>query len=293
MAAVVLLVAAIGGVVALQRDDGGTVVAGPSGPALLRLVPDEVPAGLELTIATDLPGEGSMDSATRVYGRGDDDDPYRDGDLAVTLMPGDDAFAPAEGNVDVRGVRGELIADEDVGATLLWAEPGLGSVMVVSHTLDGAQLVAFAEGLRREGDDLVGPPPEGLSLLAELDSRVAPPSAIAGDEGSSVVYQQPDGARLLGVTTLANEPDVVAFYRWVLGDEARPTTVRGHDGWSSPRVPDAGGPGSSSGLLWEERPGVIVAVSGPGLSEDEVRRAAESLQPATEDEWEALVDRTG
>jgi hypothetical protein len=292
VAAVVLVVAAIGGVVVLQRDDGESVVAGLPGVEGLRLIPDDVPAGLELHLATDLPGEGSQESTFKVYGRGPEDDPFRDGDLAIIVTQDGDVRIPPEGNVELRGVPGDLSADEGQGGTLSWGEPGLGSVMVVSRTVEGEQLVAFAEGLRREGHDLVGTPPAGLTLVADLDSQAPAGGGVPSDAGSSIFYQQPESGRTLGVTTVPDEPGMVEVFRWLSGGEARRTTVRGHAGWVAASFPDGGGT-LSSGLVWHEGPGVLTAVSATGLDEEEVRRVAEGLRPATDDQWQALLDEAG
>jgi hypothetical protein len=76
------------------------------------------------------------------------------------------------------------------------------------------------------------------------------------------------------------------------------TEVRGHPAWFSshelPGFDDGEGivPGSQgpiSALVWEEAPGVLVLVQTFGPSEDAARALAESLRPATGDEWTRML----
>jgi hypothetical protein len=67
-------------------------------------------------------------------------------------------------------------------------------------------------------------------------------------------------------------------------------TVRGHEGWFVPASTD-GDALQITALGWREGTGVLVTVTGFGLTEDELRAAAESLRPATDEEWDELLAR--
>jgi hypothetical protein len=292
VAAVVLLVTAIGGVVLLRRDDGDTVVAGP-GDEVPRLVVGDLPDGLRPTGASDLPAEGSVATTFRLYGRGTGEDPSRDGDVAVFVLLGQGSVAPIGGNVTVRGVDGSLTEDETFGRTLAWEEPDVGSVFVMSHSLPRAQLLEVAASLRRSGDDLVlERPPDGFRLIADLRGvpGVTPGVVVPGDRGSTVRYQSDDGERMLTVTGIGDSPGALDTVRWLGGERTRRVEVRGHDAWLAPSTTEAIMPVTTLG--WRERPGRLVTVAGTGLSDEELRTAAEGLRQADDAEWADLLGST-
>ena len=290
VAALVLVIAAVTGAVVLQRDDGDTVVAGPNDT--LHLIPGQVPGGLAPGGASDLPADGGGDRVLDLYGKGPDDDALRDGDVAV-LVIGRDSSPDGDNEevVQVRGVAGQ--AHEEAGSSgVRWEEPGLGSVALVSHSLGSDELVRLADGLQRQGERLVLDPATGFEHVSDVYGsletllyRVIPGAR------SAVVHYQSEGevvARTLFVVVTVDEPGLLDSFRWLGGTEARRTTVRGHEGWFLPGS-DSDDFSPYLALGWRERPGVLVTISGLGISEDELRAAAESLRPASDQEWHDLV----
>jgi hypothetical protein len=288
-AAVALAAVAVAGAVLVERDGDRDVVAGPSG-ALPRLVADDPPDDLSAAVASELPAAGTTASSFRLYGRGDANDPVRDGDVGIFVMRGGGSFnAPGE-EVRVRGVQGTLGEQASYGWSLVWNEAGLGSVLVQSRSLSGQDLLPLAEGMRREGDGLVlDRPPGGYRLVADLPG---PPGLtlgimVPGDRGSTVRYSA-DGGRFLALMVTEDRPGALEAFRWLGGTRVRATTVRGHDAWFLPASADDE-PFELAALGWREQPGVFVSVAGSGLTEEELRAAAEGLRPATDEEWEELV----
>jgi hypothetical protein len=236
VAAVALVAAAIGGAVVVEGDDGDDVVAGPSG-AIPRLVAGDLPAGVAPAGATELPVPGASSSTFRLYGRGDADDPFADGDVGVVIYRDVGPFTAPGKDVEVRGARGSLAEDASYGRSLTWHEAGVGSIGLQSRSMEEAQLHAVAEGLRRQGDDLVvDRPPDGYRLVADLRGLpgIATDAMAPGDRGSAVQYQSDHGDRSLTVTVVVDRPGALEAVRWLGGKGARSTSVRGHDGWLLP-----------------------------------------------------------
>jgi hypothetical protein len=290
VAAVVILIAAIAGAAVLQRDDGDTVVAGANDT--MRLIPDHLPDGLAPAGAADLPTDGFEEGFFDVYGRGSDEDAFRDGDVGVLVLG--DNVSPArndEESVQVRGVAGW--ANEEAGsASVQWEEPGLGLVALVSHTLGRDELIELADGLQRQDERLVLDPTAGFDHVAGLDGAFSALTyrMIPGSPGAAVHYQSSGQVvnRTLSIAVVADEPGLLDAFRWLGGDEARRTTVRGHDGWFLPGS-DSDDFSPYLALGWRERPGVLLTAAGLGVSEDELRAAVESLRPATDEEWRRLL----
>jgi hypothetical protein len=289
VAALVLVAAAIAGAVALRDDDGDTVVAGPI--STFRLVPDDIPDGLLPASAADLPTTGVKSAVLDVYGKGPDDDPLRDGDVGVTVLA--DGFSPTGGDAEVRvrGVTGHF--NEGSGSAAVdWEEPGVGAVVVVSHSLGRAALVELADRLERHGDRLVLDAASGFEHVAALQGSpsILEYRVIAEGRGAAVSYQssgQADAHTLI-IAVSTDRPGLLDAFRWLGGDAARRTTVRGHEAWFLPSS-DSDDASPFVALGWRERPGVLVTASGVGISADQLRAAVESLRPASDAEWDRLV----
>lgn len=102
---------------------------------------------------------------------------------------------------------------------------------------------------------------------------------------------------------MTGDAEDLAAVRWVWSAHT-PADVGGHDAWygqhsleatqaAANQRSDGSAPAISAepggAVMWQEAPGVIVAVQGYGLSEDELLAAAESLRPATDAEWSAAL----
>lgn len=214
------------------------------------LVPGEVPAGLELAAAVDLPLPGADDrpvTALRLYGRGPDDEPFAATDLGVYTTPAGAAAAPAdtEGRaLRVRDHDGRAIDPYGPASWQLravrWRENGR-LLQLLSHTLSIADMVKMAAALRFVADrtTLGDEPPDGLRLRAEQEEASLPgisSVAIASSaQGHVVSYTSPDRdpgiERFFVVGTQLGGPSDLLVLRWFYGAAMEPTTIAGGPGF--------------------------------------------------------------
>ena len=197
---------------------------------------------------------------------------------------------------------------------MLWEEAEGLTVSVASRTLDVDQLVSIAEGLAVDADARtvdIGSLPDGLPGPLEPVAAAGVDEVTFGDprdRPAGEASRPPDTWRPTCPTSTSSSDNAfvaeisgdaadLAVLRWASGATTA-TEVRGHPGWSGshelPGFDDGEGivPGSQgplSALVWEEAPGVLVLVQTFGPSEDEARAMAESLRPATDDEWARML----
>jgi hypothetical protein len=318
LAGTMAVVALIASTVAVRDrlDETGTVSPAPVVP---RLIPEVVPAGYRPGGVTELAAEPNLPPGTvslDVYGDPTADDPFAEADLAIytsdlPLGPQHDELSGDP--VTVRGHDG--VADEFLGdgVLLLWEEaPGL-SIGIGSWSLDLAHLVAIAEGLNvdaaahkielgRLPDGIAGP----LAPVGSADDFSASPAlaplglAVPASGNGYVAHYRTDDYLFPGqavVAAFAGDAEDLAVARW-LSAARTATDVRGHPGWAGsfqlPPFDDGEGivPGSENlfitTLVWEEEPGVVAVIQLFGHGEGEALALAQSLRPATPDEWARL-----
>lgn len=306
---VVVIVAAV--VVVLWNDRRSDVVTDvttePSG--VPRLLPEDVPDGLPAIGAMDLPLEDEVISSVAsitVYGDPAADRPFADADLAVLVVDSETFDTDGE-PVTIRGRQGAASEDSRFGVTITWPEGAATQVMLASHSLNRGQLLAIAEGLIVDGHSVtLGTVPAGLPRPLEpigaMDD-LALGSALPVPElapGHMVGYQaEEDIGRAVIVATFAGDASGLGVIRWMARAD-RPVEVRGHSAWIGAYEPGAttaavGGAIKSATLrtvVWEESPGVLAVVQASGTSETALLAIAESLRPASDAEWQSLIDRT-
>ena len=301
-----------------RPDDAQTLSPSPVVP---KLIPEDLPEGfrpggaVELADAAGaLPGAVSVD----VYGDPTADDPFAEADLAIyTAVPsvGDQRNHPAGSDtVTVRGHDG--FADEHLGDGVLvvWEESAELAVGVASWSLDRGQLLAIAEGLDVDAigrtielgplpDDLAGP----LSPIGSAEDFAVPPSltplgvAVPPSGNGHLVYYETDDYLFPGsavAAAFAGDAQAIAVTRWLSAADT-PTSVRGRPGWAGsyqlPPLDDGEGivPESEdlfvTAVVWEETPGVVGLVLLFGHGEGDAVAVAESLRPATPEEWARLL----
>ena len=298
--AVVVLAA---GMVALQRDDDRDRVTISETPTVPRLMPGDLPEGLPPPTAFELPMAGSFfgtdSAAVTVYGDPAADDPFAVADLVV-VESDVDAFSlvtPEDSDpVTVRGHQGSAGDDVRLGAWVRWDEAPDRHVLVASRTLDRGQLLAIAEGLAAGGGGTVlGSVPTGVPgplerigsipdfPLSSLSLGLAPTTS-ASAVGHLVGSETDDYDLGLFATTFGGDASDLAVVRW-LSRASDEVDVRGHAGWTG--LEEVGS--TRRTLVWEESPGVVVVVQSTGLDAAELLDAAESLRPAGDEEWDALL----
>ncbi len=311
--AVVALAAGTVTVLAVSDGDGESTVA--SGSAVARLVPDVVPEGVRPAGVVELPTDDAAGSgqSISVYGDPSADDPFAESDLAILTTPAPLLYEEGGETVDVRGHDGLVTDALPVATTVLWEEAEGLTVSVASRTLDVDQLVSIAEGLAVDADAGtvdVGSLPDGLPGPLERVAAARVDDVSFGIPGIGLPVREtttghvaayvPDEYQLFGhafVAEISGDAADLAVLRWASGATTA-TEVRGRPGWSGshelPGFDDGEGivPGSQgplSALVWEEAPGMLILVQTFGPSEDEAWAMAESLRPATEDEWARML----
>ena len=207
--------------------------------------------------------------------------------------------------------------------TVGWLEQRDLLVQVSSHNYTEQELVTVAESLsfRRRGDviEVAGVPSE-LGLVAEQTLGEVPPwvqdfvalsPAPYDAQGHTVLYvedAEPESAhdigRVVSVAAYGGGNEAIQLFRWwfgkceqpfpTLGCSVEQVGVRGQKGLMLAEQ-DSGPDGelidARHVLIWQEAPGVIVAVQAFYLTEDELLDAAESLEETSDAEWNALLRR--
>jgi hypothetical protein len=214
-----------------------------------------------------------------------------------------------------------------VQAAVEWTERAGKFFYLASPTLTVEQLVAIADGLVIGGhvDDEDGPRgavfvigldevnlgtvpddlPAPLEELGRRDYRMdlSRPTIPIDVDGSLSPAEMgpPDMVHLdyrlddpTGALTVEVEPgedfdlaDTVA-----IGAGEPIADVRGHPAWSITLPPGPGFDVERRSIVWQEAPGVVVAIEtfGTDYDVDVLRDVAESLRPATDAEWQDMVD---
>jgi hypothetical protein len=304
------------------RDRPDETATLPPSPAAPRLIPEVLPPGHRPGGASELAVDPSVASdavAIDVYGDPTADDPFAAADLLIYTsarpLVGDQLDELGETDpVTVRGHAG--FADEFLGdgVLLLWEEaPGL-SIGIGSWSLDLGDLLAIAEGLDvdagahtvelgRLPDGIDGPlAPVGSADDFASSPALAPlavPVPAAGD--GYVTYYRTDDYSFPGhvvVAAFTGDAADLAVARWFAAAKTA-TDVRGHPGWAGsfqlPPFDDGEGivPESEdlfiTTVVWEEVPGVVAIVQQFGHGEGDALALAESLRPASADEWARLL----
>jgi hypothetical protein len=296
---VVAIVAAAG--LVLRTGDGDDELIPTEAGGVPVLIPDAVPDGLTALGAKDLPpAPEEIDAeriSTAVFGDAAADDPFAGGELGVTMLHGSGGDPVGESPITVRGHAGWTTVVPTTGRVFVtWEEAPDVLVAVNSATFARADLVDVAEGLTFDAghtrfDATVLPP--GMSLVGSLDDAAftgarAPALLPDATSGHLVGYRGVVDGRLrsLTVAVLSVDPDEELAVRWGLGEPAGEAEVRGHPGVLGSQPAD-GADDAVLSVMWEEQPGVFCVVAGD-VERSDLLAAAESLRPASEQEWADL-----
>jgi hypothetical protein len=312
--AVLAVVAVVAGVAIRDgRPNEAEPLAPP--PAVPRLIPEVLPEDFRPggAVEFDAPSTASPGAvAVEVYGDPTAVDPFAEVDLAIYTadLPG---LGAGSEQVTVRGHQGFVQDHLGDGVLMLWDEaPGL-TVGLASRSLEAAQLVAVAEGLVIDPvtrtivlgrlPDGVGPlSPAGSAEYVTMPPALAPLGvAVPASGNGHLTYYRTDDYLFPGsiaAATFAGGADALAVTRWLAAADTE-TGVRGHPGWTGsyqlPPLDDGEGIVPESvdlfvtTVVWEEEPGVVGLVQFFGHGEGDALAVAESLRPATPDEWARLL----
>jgi hypothetical protein len=243
------------------------------------------------------------------------------------LQDGQDSALSPDGSVTVRGHDGEWSDNPTFGSWLEWPERTDLRIGLASRHLDHSQLLSVAEALEVDGLDVgLGSPPgidAPLGLVGRIDdlsygTALPLPSSAVGHVAGYQDGGSEEGANALVATFMGDAADR-RVVQW-LTRATDPAEVRGHDAWagtyslgelssasassgSATEPPSGSGSGGSTStspatespvqvrtLIWDEVPGVVALVQANGLTSDQVTALVDSLRPATDREWSALVD---
>jgi hypothetical protein len=284
---------------------------------------------VDLTVAwanEDGPGEfGEPSHPDDGYACPDDEceayDPVEPGepshpDLEPTPVRGHDGYACAGDACTVYG--------PGVQAGVEWWEHEDQPFRLTSPSLTVEQLVAVADGLVITGHDSPpeGPPPSFVVDLDEVDLGTLPDDLpVPLDELGRSDYEGPDpivwqngrwepipdlrdyvlidymSRDLMASLSVTVEPGQAFDLAGKLAATAAEpiADVRGRPAWAVTLPPGSGDvppwDEEHRRIFWQEEPGVIVTIETSGTDVDEgvLRGVAESLQPATDAEWEDLL----
>jgi hypothetical protein len=321
VAAVVAVLAAVGGAIAVVTGDDGPSAVSSGGSELL--LPGWLPAGLRPVQAVDFAhdtgsdqdaGLGGVDGDIAVYGDPDADDPWS-AVLGVLHVADQEAFGgpPTDGeSVTVAGHDAVLRQGEGTG----WG--GTSPSWEVEWEVDGGRLLvagartpyealAAAEAATTEPAIEPSGLPDGYTELARgpisatFSITYSPPFDFGRFAGSGLAVTYADRSEVTAIPVDGGEgPTAVTVVQrpgpasavdlpraFVPDSEA--ITVRGHHAVvSRAGIEGPGGTGTVA-VQWAEPDGQLVTVVGSGVTEDVVLRVAESLQTAGADEVAGLV----
>ena len=180
--------------------------------------------------------------------------------------------------------------------TVWWHETDDLEVVLASRSLTVDQIVAIADGLAIEQEDVtLGVLPEGLPGPLDEVGRLHDTAVAATRDAVAHWVGYIDSAnptsRYVDVTTLAGDAAELMALVWELGADQQ-VSVRGTDAWLAlgdsgiAASADAATDAAQIDLVWQEADGVLVHVTSVGVQQDEVLGLVESLQAATDTEWE-------
>jgi hypothetical protein len=307
VAAVVVLIAGAGVVLTIGGDDDGQpVVAGPgegaTGEPLPRLIADPVPEGMRVDHADDrsvaeLRGGAMADvgGVVSMYGDPHVQDPFAERDAVVMVVAAPEGSTEAVEDhvslgtpVTVRGQEGQYGDGSDGRPPwIAWMEDDRVAVELSSHSLSRDELVEVAGALELSDPDV--PPgetlPGGFALVAST-----PTQALIGTSDSASISYSGDSAGIFLHVVRASE-GFLAYARWAQTGQGEDVVVRGRDAtlWLSEHP--AGEDDElvqQASMIWLERPDVVVSLNAWGIPPSRLLAVAESLRPATDEEWEAL-----
>lgn len=250
----------------------------------------DVPEGWTLAVrfATNDPEGMARVNASRFYGAGPEDLPFRDADLGITIIELPEEIGREEldgGDLIVRGHSGESSSEAGGFESIRWHERGNLLLALRSQHYDANEMIGIAASISVDGFSVTIPdPPDNLVLVTSIgwsDSDESSPADLW-----TMLITDPDSPRGFHLSTLQTHSGLLE-----LDGYPNPSTttdevaVRGTRGVLGRETPDSGGR-ESSFLFWvEEGQAMILTVEGTG---DPVE-VANSLQRISRTRFEELL----
>ena len=277
---------------------GGSVVTGAVDER--RLVPEEVPAVLQLCSVSDEPEDFPVEGGTHaaVWGDASLDDPWA-GPLVMLSTSQADRL-PVHDGAEAVGIRGgegyvapaalfQAVSSAEYGHVATWFEqPGLvAEALVRGGSGDDARRLAEAVVFDGETPTL---PVDHLGADTRALSTGPFPHPLAVDQLSSwrSYWLNLDAGRSLTVRGLLDVPDALDLLRF-LAVSSEAVTV---DGRSAMVYSAFGVDTGPWGVAWAEPDGLVVQVSGLGFGRDEIVDIAASVTDVGPDRWQELMGQT-
>jgi hypothetical protein len=178
--------------------------------------------------------------------------------------------------------------------TVWWHETDDLEVVLASRSLSVEQIVAIADGLAIEAEDvtlgaLPARLPGPLDEVGRLhDTAVAATRDAVAHWVGYIDTADPTG-RYVDVTTLAGDTAELMALVWELGADTQ-IAVRDTEAWLAvDTTPDT----TQIDMVWQEADGVLVHVTSLGVTQDEVLDLVASLQAASAEQWAAVKAEVG
>lgn len=316
LAAAAVVAVVVGGTVWVTgRDDGGTTPAGEVRVDEIRpYLFDPVPDGFELAGVAETDGTQSETWDAGVLAGGplttfgpSVDDPR----LGVTVMATDLLDSDEDGGareVEVGGRTALLRQSAELGSTSVLSVPLDGDpqgrhLVVIGRDVDDEVIIAVAEATTTEeltstvADHAV---PDGWERLDVDESGLVASSPLAAARGgvpgrsrmATYLAGGKETTTMLSVAVVGTT-EAATFTQRLLLTDSESTTVRGHRavvgrvGGTTADMPDG-----TWVVMWPERPGEALTVTGTGVSRDQLLAAAETIQPADDATWAELLEST-
>jgi len=276
-----------------------TVPPSTPAPPPVPLVLDDTVDGFEVKGARETTSDADIDPSLVVpleaYGL-----PGEQPGLGVTLFPGTDSFE-TDVPIDIGGRTGYVI-DEGASTPLAVALPMRRRTLVVyaapgSELSDRDALVRVAEGVTAADGEIT----LEADVLPDGWRHVGTEPNLLGLSGGAML--SPLGFGELSYFTLLERSDEeFVMVSVVAGDESRrdaaaalfgavEVEVRDRPARSVPSLDGGVGGIEFSMLTWVETPGTLVRVVGFGVEPTQLAAVANSLRPATGEEWVDLLER--
>ncbi len=310
-AAAVIAVVAAGVVWSTSGDGDGQTPAGQVRTNLIRpYLPEPPPEGMKLagvadidSSGTDLTGTDAEGGPLLTFGPAGDDPR-----LGITVMANEMDLSGEDSpeTVQIGEQTAVIQSDPAYGGTTMLAmalpgQPAGRTLMVIGRDVQRELITKVAGATTVDGLEPVVDSeilPDGWSLLSNDPGGLMGASPMAAARGgigrrahmASYMSTDADPQSVLSVTVAAADESSTFTQRLFLA-ESETVTVRGHQGV----IGRIGGPETGVEgwvLLWLERPGEAISITGLGMDRAAVEAAAENLEPVDDARWRELLEST-
>ncbi len=250
----------------------------------------DVPEGWTLTVRTGTndPAGIARVSASQFYGAGSGNLPFRDADLAITIIELPERIGQDEsvgGDVIVRGHSGASSSEAGGLESIRWFERGNLMLGLRSQHYDANEMIGIAASISVDGFSVTLPdPPDSLALVASIGWSNSDESHLTDIWAISIT--DPDSRTSMLLSSIQTHSGLLELDTYPDPSTRRvEVAVRGTLGVLGRETPDASGQESSSILWIEEGQAMILTIDGAGDPVD----VANSLHRISRTRFEELL----